>query len=354
MMLAVSVSAGTGWGAPPSSITRLSGNSTFTEEQQAAVRSYAEYWTNELAAASDDRAEVRAIRQRILSPFSGVSTSPAFRRLYGNAVAAGLEPVLEGDDDHLAVNALIILGKLDTEEALRTLVSYSAAGRRGRTPVLRLTAARSAAETIRHVQVTPISMRQITRAARDLADAAREETEPSVLPHQLSAILAADRRDLDEESRATARQAFADALANVVDRASADPANGDLERIRLLAATHRALVDVRDHYLRLDPIYQRELGVALSPTLAEILEVGVSHWDAVRAAEDQKELSERLGELFEFTETLLSTIDAIARTGQRAPRTQLAQAWRQGQRDRFEAAVQQWQSVMGGAPYRRR
>ncbi len=182
-ILGVVVSAALG---DPRPITGLVGQSDLTPQQRDQIRTYAEFYCNELATGDIPAAE-RAKRQ-LLDPMRAPRVTGEFRQAYSRVLTPRLGEVIDGDNPHAAVNAMQLVGFLGTPAAMDVLKDHIDSKDENRFEV-RLWAAkafRMAAEAGR------LEADDLNPLLRRYGAACRSETNPSVLRRQFEAIASVD------------------------------------------------------------------------------------------------------------------------------------------------------------------
>ncbi len=326
-ILGVVVSAALG-NPPP--ITSLVGQSSLTPQQRDQIRTYGEFYCNQLATG--DIPAVERAKRQLLDPMRAPMVTGEFRSKYSKVLTPCLGGVIDGDNPHAAVNALQLLGFLGTPAALDVLKDHIDSKDEDCFEI-RLWAARAfkmAAEAGR------LQADDLNPLLRQLGAACRSETEPPVLHRQFEAIASVNS--------SIARDVLLSAIGKKLDelQGQADPS-------RLMDAIYPALVSLRDQYLRLDRNEQVTFGAKIAPQLSKVFGVGSTHWDKAH----QEEVGRSYPGAIRVAENFLKAIDRTVRAAE-PPRTQLGAAWENVDKPQFEAGHQDWHAVLTAPPYKRR
>ena len=326
-ILGVVVSAALG---DPRPITGLVGQSSLTPQQRDQIRTYAEFYGNQLATG--DIPAVEHAKRQLLDPMRAPRVTGEFRSAYSKVLTPGLAGVIAGDNPHAAVNAMQLLGFLGTPAALDVLKDHIDSKDEDCFEI-RLWAAkafRMAAEAGR------LKADDLNPLLRQLGAACRSETNPLVLRRQFEAIASVDS--------SIARDVLLSAVGKKLDelQGQADPS-------RLMEAIYPALVHLRDQYLRLDRNEQATFGAKIAPQLSKVFGVGSTHWDKAH----REEVGCSYRGAIRVAESFLKTIDRTVRAAEPPP-TQLVTAWENGDKPRFEAGHQDWLDILTSPPYNRR
>lgn len=333
LILGVVVSVALG---DPRPITRLAGHDFLTAQQRDQLRTYAEFYCNQLATG-DIPATDRAKRQ-MLDPMRAPMVTGNFRSEYSKVLTPCLAGVIDGDSPHAAVNAIQLLGFLGTPAALVVLKDHIDSEDQDRFEI-RLSAAnafRMAAEAGR------LEADDLNPLLRQFGAACRSETDPSVLRRQFEAIASVDS--------SVARDVLLSAVGKKLEELQ-----GQEEPSRLMEAIYKALVRLRDQYLnpRLTAADQKMFGKNAAHLLCKVFEVGLAHWDKIQSDEQTRtEIGRSYRGAIRLAESFLKTIDRAVRAAE-PPRTQLGTAWENVDKPRFEAGHQDWHAVLTGPPYNR-
>ncbi len=333
-ILGVVVSAALG---DPRPITGLVGQSALTPQHRDQIRTYAEFYCNQLATG--DIPAVERAKRQLLDPLRAPRVTGDFRSAYSKGLMPGLAGVIDGDNPHAAVNAMQIVGFLGTPAALDVLKDHIDSKDEDCFEI-RLWAAkafRMAAEAAR------LDADDLNPLLRQLGAACRSETDPSVLRRQFEAIASVDS--------SIARQVLLSAVGKKLDELQRQT-----EPSRLMEAIYPALVLLRNQYLdqRLGAADQKVFGKDVANLLCKVFEVGLAHWDKVQSDEQTRtEIGRSYRGAIRVAESFLKTIDRTMRAAE-PPRTQLVTAWENVNKSRFEAEHQDWRAVLTAPPYNRR
>ncbi|MBD3336950.1 MAG: hypothetical protein GF355_15665 [Candidatus Eisenbacteria bacterium] len=335
--------------AAPPSINSLATNTAFTPREQQSIQTYATYWVEQLAVGNENPQTVRTARRRLLDPLRGDLASAMFLDQYGRRIIPLLEDVIAEGNPHVSSNALIVLSQMGTGDALNALLERANVRQEPRTEV-RLRAARGCRDVFQSESLKTVSSRMITPAARRLRDAARAETHPLILRHQLEAILAADQPHIDPQQRVQIRECLVEALMATAERAIEAPPDAEPGGMEFFEATYPALIEARDLYLRLDLSAQQQFGKQIGPTLGRLLEIPSAQWQTGQNAPSCKE---QCGKIIHLCERFLTTLDSFVRAtgGSSPPDTDLRSAWQSNNREQYGEHLRQWTGVLQRPPY---
>lgn len=337
-MLAVLTAAATTWAAPPNlQISVLSANE-ITPSQQQRIDEYVTYWANQLGSTDSTAAETAQAAEKLIEPPTAPGTRSGFRVTYARAALPKLTAVLrQQQDDYRAVQAAKVIGFLGTPGALEQLVEFCDAESEPRASV-RLWAARGCEVLITRTRDEGIIVdRDVVAALRSLRQAAEDEPNWLVL-HRLFEAMAAAGSD-------TGRQRQLEAFDAVVERLEELDEPSDLMR-----AVTRAIVSLRDQYVRMAPSQQTAYGRELGPVLGRVQQVASTHWDAAQSDPAMKKV---YGQAVQLSESLLKLIDQNVRLGEPSPSTSLYLSWQQGNRPEFQSQAQSWMDVLNSPQYNR-
>ena len=318
--------------APPPSVNHLVDQTRFSQQDRDQVRRYTDYWCDQLATASPEK--LRDVRRKLLEPLRDLRVRPLFRDEYSRAALPQLEGIIDGDNPHPAYCAIQAVAYLGTDRALDALVSHCDPETEQRLSI-RLSAAKN---FIPLVQRGDLAEAAVTRAVRQLGQAAGRETNWLALLRQFEAIASVDdpvSRDVQvEELRVTTQRM----------------ARKDNGPSPMMKALHRALVQVRNEYLNLKAFEQERFGQSLGPVLCNVCTVAKAHWDR---AQDDSAAKNTYGAAIQLSEGLLKLIDPDGRPGQRSPKTALGPAWQNRDVPRFDADHILWRNILNRPPFLR-
>ncbi|MEE9129047.1 MAG: hypothetical protein V3T84_03445 [Phycisphaerales bacterium] len=333
-ILGVVVSAALG---DPRPIIGLVGESSLTPQQRDQIRTYAEFYCNQLATG--DVPVVERAKRQLLDPMRAPRVTGDFRSEYSKVLTPCLAGVIDGDNPHAAVNAMQLLGFLGMPAALDVLKDHIDS-KDEECFEIRLWAAkafRMAAEAGR------LKADDVNPLLRQLGAACRSETDPPVLRRQFEAIASVDS--------SIARDVLLSAVGKKLDELQ-----GQTEPSRLMEAIYPALVRLRDQYLNptLTAADQKVFGKDVAHLLCKVFEVGLAHWDKIQSDEQTRtEIGRSYRGAIRVAESFLKTIDRTVRAAE-PPRTQLGAAWENVDKSRFEAGHQDWRDILTSPPYNRR
>ena len=344
---AVLMSQGLGtraYAADPASIDRLITRTTLSTADREAIRKYAEHWSAMLGGDGDTPERVVQARRNLLDKLRP-SASDVFRDAFSRSVLPGLENVVENENGHAAVNALIITANLGTEKALDSLIDCSSLPGEKRRYV-RLTAARSCGHILGSGHLTDMKPNKLARAVRRLLAGAKLEQDRLTLCYQVEAILAAAGPHLDRKTREELLGYVADAIDATAARA-ARPAPGD-DPVELMDAIYAPIVKLRHLYLALPVPTQKTFGKRLGPSLRNLLDVASMHWTDLQNEQDDRV---QLGRFINMFERFLVAIDTFVRENADSPDTRLKEAWDADDEVRYRRDLSRWSDVLSRPPY---
>jgi hypothetical protein len=331
--------------APPPAPPRdaISGSS-LTDQQKAAIKAYANYWTGILAAASTPE-DVERARAALLQPLVPLNNpSDLFRYEYAGFIEPALSPVMKLGQLHAAINAARVLGEIGSDRALKALLNNLNVDAKDERWQVRLHAAIGVRNNL---QSGAVDARSVADAVRKLVDSTKNENRDLILRYKFEAIAAAaDRTGLDAAARQDARLKLVGAIHGVVQRIKNDQQAPN----PLMDAVRNAIVKFRNVYIsgKLNLQEQTELGQRIGPDLGDVLVIANVHWQAVQADE---QMAKQYGNFVQVVEDFLKRIDGYTRGPNQSPRTQLQGAWIDKQKEQFDAGVKQWTDVLAKAPY---
>jgi len=306
-------------------------------DQKAALTAYVEGYIKNLQ--SKDAELASRARGNLTQPLTRPGSTALFRDEYSRVLLPLLTNVVEQQDNHFAaINAMQIAAQLRTGEALRLAMRHVAESDEPRAAV-RVWAAIAFNETATPLSQNRVMAQQVDSATRDLARAAKSETDWLVLLRELQALGNLDTPVARKEER--------DVLSAVTDRMANQDGPSDL-----VHAVFPAVVGLRDRMLaqNVSTAALTAQGKDLAPILAKLFEVAEEHWD--KAQEDQDAKS-TYGSLVSITEATIKRIDTfVAPPQQRAPQTTLKESWEQANKPRFVADVKQWMDRVGSSIYK--
>jgi hypothetical protein len=348
LVLLALVAATTTSAAPPRALgLDITSARELDDSQIKRVKSYATYWVEQLATQTADPAQratiVETAREELIEPLGPLKNpSESFRYEYGQTVLQAMQQqnVLEGNDAHRSVNAILVLTELGTGKALRELYRMSNQRTEPRS-YIRQRAAIGCMVILSGATGQPqqliIEKRDIDSAVRALRDAAIREPQPVVVRRQLEAILVVD----DPK----AREHLVQALNAIVTRLAQEKQAPS----PLIEPLHVAVLRLRDQFLNLSGADQRELGTAIGPCLGELLDAIDGQW---QIAQNENGAKVTYSEIIELCEIFLRRIHAQIRNGSGVPTGDLKQAWDNGDQPQYRADLNAWMEQLSQPPYK--
>jgi hypothetical protein len=331
--------------SPDVSITSASG--PLSADQTAKVRSWADYWSARLGRADVEPESIESARDELVRPLSPLNQpSGVFRDQYARALVDSLAAVIKGDDEHAAVNAVIVASGLGTDSSLDLLLRHANSADEPRDSI-RMRAASGCYVTIMDAtdpdpaKRIKLQGRTLNRSVRELGEAAGKEQDPIALRYQLYAMLEVDT--------AQAREELVEAIRGVIEEIRGHN-NGPSP---LIEPVHLALAGLRNQYIspRLDAGEKRTLGTQLGPCLGRLLDVVNQHWANARAAAQTEELYK---EVVGVSEVFLGLVDGQVRGPDQLPRSNFRGAWAGDDPAGFSQDLQRWNAVLSRDPYKDR
>ena len=268
----MALAATQGVNAQPSSLSSLATATSLTQADIQRIESVSQNAAAALVAARPE--EIDDARDDLISPVQVGNPTELFRAKYFEAMERQLTDIIDSrPNPHVVNSALIVVAEVGSDKALTLLLRY-ASSRDESAAWVRLAAARGINRLFSDNRLGPAEGRQRTRAARQLKGAVELETDPGVLRHQLSAILAIDSDDLPEGNRTTIYERLAEALASVADRVKQNPAE-----VELLLATFDVVDKSLKRFIRMDSAAKRNFGGVISAGFASLLDGFEACWE---------------------------------------------------------------------------
>lgn len=319
--------------AQPAGIGSLSTATSLSNGDRGRIADYGAYWTNALADGSDpDRA-----LDRLVDPVRGNAASNAFRNEYADAVIDPLAGVVRDAENPQAVTAaLVVLSQVGTPGALRRLGDFADVRNEER-DIVRQVASHAAARLLDSGKLAPLDARTMVAAARNLRRAAGGETRHDVLLRQLQAMIAADDDDLPAEARGEIFAFLGEAVTDTAPRI--DPKDG--RPLGAASSVISALV-LQTMIAETDRDVQEAIGRAMCPAYLRVLEAYATHWDDLRTSPEA--VAGHAAEI-ERIENAMNRMLPLAYPG-RTARGELAESWRDGDRDAWRRAITSWTAAL--------
>ncbi len=343
-MLFVTVAAtlaGAAHAADPARISHLVDKSLLNERERGEIRRYSDFWGQ--ALDSEKPGEVDKARERLGQPLSAVRVGDVFRFEYSKAVVKHLDTVVNDGSPHAATNAMLILSLLGTPSSLEVMLDHASIEDEPDFGI-RLTAANGFPIA---VSQDALPNMEINKALRDLGEAAASEA-------RAAAAAAGD----DQVSWLVLRRQF-EAINSVkshtsrevqikVMKAATEAMEAREGPSKLMQATYRALMLIRNEYLRLPQAEQETVGKSLAPVLCDLCTVAAAHWDNAQQDETARKT---YGNAVRMSERLLKMIDSQIRPNQAVPRTELGPAWQDRKKNQFTNDHDTWRTLLLDPPY---
>ena len=327
--------------AVPARISNLVDKPSLSERDRGDIRQYAEFWGRQLSA--DLPAEVDVARGKLGDPLRAVRVGEVFRFEYSNAVVLHLDTVVREGTPHAAMNAMQLLALLGTPSALEVILAHSSIEQEPDFGI-RLWAAIGFPTAVRQ---NALPNNEINKALRDLGEAAASEARAAVnVPDDDKTRWHLLRRQFEAISSVksqTSREVQVKVLKAVTQAMDERQRPSDL-----MQATYRALMLIRNEYLRLSPADQEIIGKLLAPVLCDLCTVATAHWDI---AQNDETARASYGGAVHVSENLLKMIDARVRPNQAGPRTELGPAWRNREKSKFTDDHNKWRTLLMSPPY---
>ena len=328
--------------ATPARLGNLVDKSNLTERDRRDIRQYAEFWGRQLHEATAPL-DIDEARGKLGDPLRAVRVGEVFRFAYSNAVVIHLDQTVRDGTPHAAVNAMQLLALLGTPSSVEVILAHANIKQEPDFGI-RLWAAIGFPTAVRQ---NALPNNEINKALRDLGEAAASEARAAVnMPDDDKIRWHLLRRQFEAISSVksqTSREVQVKVLKAVTEAMDERQRPSDLMR-----ATYRALMLIRNDYLRLPPADAERVGKLLAPVLCDLCTVAAAHWDN---AQNDPIARESYGGAVHVSENLLKMIDARVRPNQAGPRTELGPAWRNREKDQFKLDHDKWRTLLMGPPY---
>lgn len=298
------------------------------------IRQFCEQWVSDLSRGN--REQVVRIRRELTGPVND-QPSQAFRAQYSDTLIPMLEPLIRNPDrdDHIAINALQIVGLIKTDSALSLMVDMSDSRQEPHWPMRRM-AAKMATYIIGDAFAGEITLNQtrLQSMLRNIEQASERETHWAVLIQQFESLAA--------YPDAFGRSRWLGAVGSALNRMQIDP---DAHR-DFIRAIHHTLHQFRDRFLTMSESDRRTVGAQVAPLLVDLLEVADTDWSGGHSSDA---VSATYSAAINNAEILLGTIDPLVRSGSAnpaTPTTTLREAWDDDTRASFQGDVEAWRRVI--------
>jgi len=318
--------------AAPPAITGLTGQTSFTSQDQEKITDYAGFWCDALARSKPE--EVSRIRRKLLAPVH-LSSTP-FKMLYSNTLIPCLRDIVDQDSAHRAINAIIVLQMLGTDKALDTVTDHCNKLDEPKMHI-RLRAVVACGVLMNAESVSP---NKISNSIRALKSAIEAEDDGLVIRRQLEAL-----HSVQNDQAPGAREKLAEALGVLAERLN----DQNLPPTDQLQAIESILPDLLRTYITLSSSERVSLGKVLAEPFVQILQLPFDQWDQAQKNTRLKILYESI---IQPTEQILKRIDQAVRPRGSAPNTQLKEAWTGGTKDRYDRDLKQWSNLVTQRDYR--
>lgn len=320
-------SQGAAPGALPSAVT--SSTSPLSEAQRQLVSKFVSYWVDQLK--SDDPRAISSAREELVEPLGAPGVTGVFRGDYGRIVVETIAPLVNGEAELPATNAIIVLSLLRTVDATDVLVKQTDPRTQTRED-RRLTAATMLASSIKSVSMPATKAGSI---ARELLANLRGENNWLILHQQLESLSALSR------AHATVFDTQVQAFSDVVDRIGSEP-----KPTGVIRALSWSLVGLRDQFLKMAVSAQAAEGRKIEPKLVAMLEAIEKKWEG---AQTDPEMKSAFGEAVQRGELLLRQVGGTV-SGRKLPEAaQLHNAWTSNDRSTYAATLKTWATSIKGS-----
>ena len=266
--------------AGPPGIGQLTSiNRAPTDAQRDRIDTFSRHWASKLL--SSDLADVNEARGELLGPLNkpGLPGAPGgvtivFRNTYADLLIPRLEPVIGSESDPMgAMNAVLIVSELATEDSLNVLMSHCNRRDEARVPI-RVWSARGLRTALdRGLQLGSVRRTKEAPVIRELGRSVQEEDDWRVLRWQLDAI--ASRMTTETTGGpSVAQDVLLESLDSVITRLSEQSTP-----TRMMGSIQPALTALRDRIIdpQLAPAAQRQLGREITPRLVAVLAIPDKH-----------------------------------------------------------------------------
>jgi len=242
-------------------------------------------------------ADVGRGRHELIQPPRTPGVSDIFRRAYADAVRARIRPLLKGDDEFKAVNALSVLPFLLTVESLDELADNASKANQPREAV-RIAAARFLSHACRILaSANPpyaFNPAQSDSFARKLREAASAETSWIALAEVASALMSQASWKLPPANQEIVRSEFLRVLERQVGLVEGSP--------ETMRAVQRTLIGVRKQIIDLPVASRPAFAQQLTPILQKVKTI---------ASKPPANASEALKKVFEQSASLVDQINGL-------------------------------------------
>jgi hypothetical protein len=238
-----------------------------------------------------------------------------------------------------AMNAMQIVARLETKEALAVMVDrcdLGATGRGEQRAAIRIWAARGVREILKAADLDEVDAGSRTTATRALGRAVQNETDWRVVRRQLDAI--------SNSSNAATTQVLDGSVGSVIGKMRNNP-----RFAWMMGALRPTTVGHRTRFLdpNLGPAEKRSLGRTIAQRIGEILDVVDQLWEA--AAKDPQ-LRREFSRTVEVAEKLLNLIDLDM--GGTIGESTLQEAFDSRERETYQAELIRIKQALARPPYK--
>lgn len=226
--MAIAVWFGWCWSATPAQARQvldelgipcaLAAKPSLTQSERERIRRFAQEQVRALRS-EDVQTSVKA-RDSLAWPLNCENASLAFRLEYSDALVPELKGLTGGQDDRLAVSALLLMGRLRTTTAAEAVSASLASAN----PVVRAGAAAGLRETIAQVSKDSLGFSDaaVNRLLDDAAAALASERDPFVADMLVVVLGDSSRSNVSIRSRSAVR--LAESFTRTIRAAGGDPA----------------------------------------------------------------------------------------------------------------------------------
>lgn len=206
-----------------------------TPDQARSLADYIGRHSGKLDA--QDPQDIKADRSALIAPLAEADASPSFRLEYSRAISGKLEQLAKNTRESVAISALVIAGRLGTDNGVAIAESQLARPE----PAVRFAAASALATTIDALkrQSPAIQPERIDRTIEIVGKAIDAETDPSTLDALVRALVAAMEVDRPrfETVRSAATVTLASHLGQKVQALKGDAVDDVYNMVLVRAAT---------------------------------------------------------------------------------------------------------------------
>ena len=314
--------------APHQDVTEFARTTrALTPSEQKILKSFIDDGVRGLK--SDNPIEVTEAREMLIQPLVRVGTSPVFREAFGEIFTEDARPVLEGNRAFNAHNAFLVLGFVRTGDATEYL-ARNATPSSNRDNAQRIAASSMLVMALRTTPPDLIRPRQYNAIIRSIVTGAEKETSWVVLQHAYEALVEiGSNQKIPEDIRSNAIEQEANVLKVTLQRIAK---GGSTQLARSISPI---VLMLRAQFIGLGGSIRRDFATQIPPALVEVIDTGEQGWGDIRSSAT---LQRSYGDAI-YQATVLARLVAGST---KAPASDPADYWRQGDRNSYSQTVQEW------------